>query len=286
MVIAAIDINPSAYGSRNGIALSSTVLGVIETTLETTQPVVAKEIVNDDWMTNTVSASASAVAVESPELITAHAMGTLMKRIRMKQRSIGSNIDTKRQQWIAAGTKKEENRSSIVVERKLKTEHNHQSSSDVSSRLQATTTKTNRIAFGSCNEQNMKNHLWNIIKERKPSAFIWGGDAIYAGTFLFCVPKRDSSFFSVQTRISPLCLYSDLIYVDHNVPDNERKHFDENKCATPERIRQLYKKQRNNVGYKSLLEQNITIFGTIDGTTFRNISFAFCFDSFPAYNES
>lgn len=39
-----------------------------------------------------------------------------------------------------------------------------------------------RIAFGACNEQDMVNNLWPIIEERDASAFIWGGDAIYAGT--------------------------------------------------------------------------------------------------------
>jgi alkaline phosphatase D len=38
-----------------------------------------------------------------------------------------------------------------------------------------------RIAFGSCNEQNLQNNMWPIIAERNPAAFIWGGDAIYAG---------------------------------------------------------------------------------------------------------
>jgi phosphodiesterase/alkaline phosphatase D-like protein len=42
--------------------------------------------------------------------------------------------------------------------------------------------KKSRIAFGSCNDQDMKNNLWDVIASRNPSAFIWGGDAIYAGT--------------------------------------------------------------------------------------------------------
>lgn len=39
----------------------------------------------------------------------------------------------------------------------------------------------NRIAFGSCNNQELKNNFWSIIEARDPAAFIWGGDAIYAG---------------------------------------------------------------------------------------------------------
>ena len=38
-----------------------------------------------------------------------------------------------------------------------------------------------RIAFGSCNDQDKQNNLWQIIEARNPAAFIWGGDAIYAG---------------------------------------------------------------------------------------------------------
>jgi hypothetical protein len=39
----------------------------------------------------------------------------------------------------------------------------------------------NRIAFGSCNEQDLQNNMWPIIEQRNPAAFIWGGDAIYGG---------------------------------------------------------------------------------------------------------
>ena len=40
-----------------------------------------------------------------------------------------------------------------------------------------------RIAFGSCNSQDLQNNLWPIIEERKPAGFIWGGDSIYAGEY-------------------------------------------------------------------------------------------------------
>lgn len=39
-----------------------------------------------------------------------------------------------------------------------------------------------RIAFGSCNDQDHQNNLWPVIESRQPVAFVWGGDAIYAGT--------------------------------------------------------------------------------------------------------
>lgn len=42
----------------------------------------------------------------------------------------------------------------------------------------------NRIAFGSCNDQDLQNNLWPIIASRQPAAFVWGGDSIYAGKWM------------------------------------------------------------------------------------------------------
>ena len=38
------------------------------------------------------------------------------------------------------------------------------------------------IAFGSCNDQNLANPLWDDILANKPSYWIWGGDNIYSDT--------------------------------------------------------------------------------------------------------
>ena len=51
--------------------------------------------------------------------------------------------------------------------------------------------KKSRIAFGSCNDQDLKNNLWPIIESRDPAAFIWGGDAIYAGTNESCALETE-----------------------------------------------------------------------------------------------
>lgn len=40
-----------------------------------------------------------------------------------------------------------------------------------------------RILFGSCNNQNLTQPLWPVIESRKAAAFVWGGDAIYAGEY-------------------------------------------------------------------------------------------------------
>ena len=47
--------------------------------------------------------------------------------------------------------------------------------------------KTNKqndfvIAFGSCNNQFLKNDLWPEIEKNQPNIYIWGGDIIYADT--------------------------------------------------------------------------------------------------------
>lgn len=96
-------------------------------------------------------------------------------------------------------------------------------------------TKPSRIAFGSCNDQEDQNNLWPILASRQPEAFIWGGDAIYAD---FKGPKDWSSFPPMSTH----------------------------ECATPERLRRLYRKQQGIPGYTNLVQQNVTIFGTYDGT--------------------
>lgn len=92
-----------------------------------------------------------------------------------------------------------------------------------------------RIAFGSCNDQDVQNNLWPVIESRKPAAFIWGGDAIYAD-------------FHTATDWSTFPPTSEL------------------QCATPDRLKALYRKQLAVPGYRRLLDQNITVFGTFDGT--------------------
>ena len=43
-------------------------------------------------------------------------------------------------------------------------------------------TKTYSIAFGSCDNQRLKNELWKSIDENHPVAWIWGGDDVYSDT--------------------------------------------------------------------------------------------------------
>jgi hypothetical protein len=94
-----------------------------------------------------------------------------------------------------------------------------------------------RIAFGSCNNQELTNKLWPVIESRRPTAYIWGGDAIYADQH---VPMDWTTF-----------------------PPTSRTE-----CATPERLHALYRYQKSVPGYKQLLESNITVFGTMDDHDF------------------
>jgi hypothetical protein len=55
---------------------------------------------------------------------------------------------------------------------------------EASSTIETSSILPSRIAFGSCNDQGRQNNLWPIIESRKPVAFVWGGDAIYAGMAL------------------------------------------------------------------------------------------------------
>lgn len=38
------------------------------------------------------------------------------------------------------------------------------------------------VAFGSCDNQKIKNELWSAIDENHPSVWIWGGDNVYSDT--------------------------------------------------------------------------------------------------------
>jgi alkaline phosphatase D len=38
------------------------------------------------------------------------------------------------------------------------------------------------LAFGSCNRQNLENHMWSAIEENHPDVWVWGGDNIYSDT--------------------------------------------------------------------------------------------------------
>lgn len=87
-----------------------------------------------------------------------------------------------------------------------------------------------RMAFGSCTSQHHEEQpFWDVLLKRNITAFVWGGDAVYA----------DDRLVSRFPR---------------------KKVLD----ATPEYLNRLLQEQRNVPGYKALLDSKISIFGTID----------------------
>ena len=90
-----------------------------------------------------------------------------------------------------------------------------------------------RILFGSCNSQAYPQKLWPAVIARNATAFVWAGDAIYADVHF----GHDFSSFPPKTVI------------DH---------------ATPERLHELYEAQKQQEGYKTLLEHDTYITGTFD----------------------
>jgi len=90
---------------------------------------------------------------------------------------------------------------------------------------------TTRIIFGSCNKVELPQPLWPLISARKPDAFLWLGDNIYADHF----PNVTSPRFT---------------------PTSEP------------RLRDLYTDQLANPGYKSLVDSGLPVLGTYDDHDF------------------
>ncbi|KAL3934401.1 MAG: hypothetical protein SGBAC_009875 [Bacillariaceae sp.] len=87
-------------------------------------------------------------------------------------------------------------------------------------------TAVSRIIIGSCNSQHHQHQpFWPIIQSRNPTSFVWAGDAVYA---------------------------------------DDRKEGKRILDASPNYLRHLLQEQRNEPGYKSLLESGVEIFGTVD----------------------
>jgi hypothetical protein len=115
-----------------------------------------------------------------------------------------------------------------------------------------------RLAFGSCNNQDLHNKLWPIIERRHPSGFIWGGDSIYAGRDFYYI----LSYAYFHSNLLPGFILDQEKWIDWSTfPPKIGNAI----CADGKRLRKLYKQQKKIPGYKSFIESNVTIFGTIDG---------------------
>jgi hypothetical protein len=92
-----------------------------------------------------------------------------------------------------------------------------------------------RILFGSCNSQHHKQPLWPHVISRNATAFVWGGDAVYADDRVLV--QGQGWWWWRPRRIME---------------------------ASPSYLASLYKQQQLVDGYKALLDTGISIFGTID----------------------
>ena len=137
--------------------------------------------------------------------------------------------------------------------------------------------RSSSIIFGSCNSQYYEQPFWNVIKSRNPTAFVWGGDAVYSDDRQVGQEEEASMVTSTETET--------------NTDDSSNFHQKENtrsrwwsslfefqiprrksksKHATPEYLRQLYEEQLQVPDYRDLLREDngvggkLSIFGTID----------------------
>ncbi|WP_456424462.1 alkaline phosphatase D family protein [Lutibacter sp.] len=75
------------------------------------------------------------------------------------------------------------------------------------------------IAFGSCNNQNLPNTLWEEILKNNPDVWIWGGDVIYADTenmdYLkqnYLQQKNNKEYLNFSKKIDILATWDDHDY--------------------------------------------------------------------------
>ena len=80
-------------------------------------------------------------------------------------------------------------------------------------------TKTYSIAFGSCDNQRLKNELWKSIDENHPAAWIWGGDDVYSDTEdmkelkeNYAIQKNDSDYLQFISNKQILGTWDDHDY--------------------------------------------------------------------------
>lgn len=75
------------------------------------------------------------------------------------------------------------------------------------------------ISFGSCNNQNVSNPMWDPILLNQPDLFLWGGDIIYCDTYdmqvmrnCYQAMKKDSSYLNFKEKIPVLGTWDDHDY--------------------------------------------------------------------------
>lgn len=111
---------------------------------------------------------------------------------------------------------------------------------------------TTRMAFASCKDGQGESSQyvgrgiefdWNVITERKPHVFVWGGDAIYGDSYR-------------AGRRLPRWMR----YVLPDLPLGKATH----KPSTPAHLRRLYSELRQEPGYVALRGNVSAVLGTWD----------------------
>lgn len=79
------------------------------------------------------------------------------------------------------------------------------------------------IAFGSCNNQHLPNHLWKEIAKSNPDVFIWGGDIIYSDTEEMSVMQQNYTLQKQDTAYQNFIKNRDVLgtWDDHDYGMND-----------------------------------------------------------------
>lgn len=75
------------------------------------------------------------------------------------------------------------------------------------------------VAFGSCDNEKLVNHLWDDVLAQKPSVWIWGGDNVYADTQnmekmakAYQLQKQDSLYQKLMKEATVFGVWDDHDY--------------------------------------------------------------------------
>jgi alkaline phosphatase D len=89
------------------------------------------------------------------------------------------------------------------------------------------------LSFGSCNNQNIPNKMWQEIVKNKPNVWVWGGDVIYSDThdmaFMkqnYTQQKSDTAYQNFLKKVPVIGTWDDH---DYGVNDGGREYPEKDK---------------------------------------------------------
>ena len=75
------------------------------------------------------------------------------------------------------------------------------------------------ISFGSCDNQNITNNMWDEILKHNPNVFVWGGDIVYSDTQDMQLMKKnynqqknDSTYINFKEKVIVMGTWDDHDY--------------------------------------------------------------------------